>query len=352
MIVTRPVTVLSPIDKILRAARDRGLTAPVRRDEPMAPHTSLRVGGPADLLVQALTLEHLMGWVTLARDYDMEPLILGRGSNVLVSDAGIRGVVIENNCAAYELRVNGAHHRAAQSGSDRRPGTGKPSSTSRPSWASNGRQTASLYAESGASLPGLAYRTARQGWAGLEWAIGIPASVGAAVVNNAGAHDGDTATSMIRTTILGDRGTVYRATSDSLEFDYRRSRLKGNQCREIVLSAEFALVQDDPRALALRMARYTEHRRSTQPAEPSVGSVFMNPPGDYAGRLIESCGLKGTDMGGALISTKHANWIINTNGATASDIMSLINLTRDKVYSEFGIKLQLEIEPVGEWPSI
>lgn len=323
MIVTRPVTVLSPIDKILRAARDRGLTAPVRQDEPMAPHTSLRVGGPADLLVQALTLEHLMGWVTLARDYDMEPLILGRGSNVLVSDVGIRGVVIENNCAAYELRVNG----------------------------NNGGQSASLYAESGASLPGLAYRTARQGWAGLEWAIGIPASVGAAVVNNAGAHDGDTATSMIRTTILGDRGTVYRAAPDSLEFDYRRSRLKGNQCREIILSAEFALVRDDPRALALRMARYTEHRRATQPAEPSVGSVFMNPPGDYAGRLIESCGLKGADMGGALISPKHANWIINTNGATASDIMSLINLMRDKVYSEFGVKLKLEIEPVGEWPS-
>jgi UDP-N-acetylmuramate dehydrogenase len=324
MIVTRPVTVLSPIDKILRAARDRGLTAPVRRDEPMAPHTSLRVGGPADLLVQALTLEHLMGWVTLARDYDMEPLILGRGSNILVSDSGIRGVVIENNCGAYELRVNG----------------------------SNGGQSAALYAESGASLPGLAYRTARQGWAGLEWAIGIPASVGAAVVNNAGAHDGATATSMIQTTILGDRGTVYRATPDALQFDYRRSRLKGNRCREIVLSAEFALVRDDPRALALRMARYTEHRRRTQPAEPSVGSVFMNPPGDYAGRLIEACDLKGTDMGGALISTKHANWIINTNGATASDILSLINLARDKVYAKFDIELKLEIEPVGEWPKI
>lgn len=321
MIITRPVTVFSPIDKLLRAARDRGLNAPVHRNEPMAPHTSLRVGGPADLFVQALTLEHLMGWVTLARDYDMVPLILGRGSNVLVSDDGIRGIVIENNCGAYELRVHG----------------------------NNGGQSATLYAESGASLPGLAYRTARQGWAGLEWAIGIPASVGAAVVNNAGAHDGDTAGALTQTTILGEHGTVYRATPDTLDFEYRRSRLKGNGCREVVLSAEFALSRDDPRALALRMARYTEHRRRTQPSEPSVGSIFMNPPGDYAGRLIEACGFKGTQLGGAMISPMHANWIINTNGASASDIMGLISLMQEEVYKQFDIKLKLEIEPIGEW---
>lgn len=321
MIVTRPVTVLSPIDKLLRAARDRGLDAPVRRNEPMAPHTSLRVGGPTDLFVQALTLEHLMGWVTLARDYDMVPFILGRGSNVLVSDEGIRGVVIENDCGAYELRVDD----------------------------NNGGQSATLYAESGASLPGLAYRTARQGWAGLEWAIGIPASVGAAVVNNAGAHDGDTASALLQATILGKRGTVYRATPDDLDFAYRRSRLKGNHCAEIVLSAEFALHRDDPRALALRMARYTEHRRRTQPTEPSVGSIFLNPPGDYAGRLIEACGLKGTQSGGAMISPMHANWIINTNGSSASDIMHLIDLMREEVHKQFGIELELEIEPIGEW---
>ena len=321
MSITRPVTVLSPTDKILRAARDRGLNAPVRRSEPMAPHTSLRVGGPADLFVQALTLEHLMGWVTLARDYDMEMLILGRGSNVLISDAGIRGVVIENDCGAYELRVHG----------------------------NNGGQSATLYAESGASLPGLAYRTARQGWAGLEWAIGIPASVGAAVVNNAGAHDGDTGSALKQVTILGERGTVYRAAPESLDFGYRRSRLKANRCREIVLSAEFALHRDDPRALASRMARYTEHRRRTQPSEPSVGSIFMNPPGHYAGRLIEECGLKGTQSGGAMISPMHANWIINTNGASASDIMCLVELMREKVYEQFGVKLKLEIEPIGEW---
>lgn len=321
MIITRPVTVLSPTDKLLRASRDRGLNAPVRRNEPMAPHTSLRVGGPADVFVQALTLEHLMGWVTLARDWDIEPLILGRGSNILVSDEGIRGLVIENDCGAYDLRVHG----------------------------NNGGESATLYAESGASLPGLAYRTARQGWAGLEWAIGIPASVGAAVVNNAGAHDGDTGGALTQVTILGQRGTVYRATPENLEFGYRKSRLKGNLCREIVLSAEFALHRDDLRELAQRMARYTEHRRRTQPSEPSVGSIFMNPPGDYAGRLIEACGLKGTQMGSALISPMHANWIVNTNGASASDIMALIDLMREEVYKQFGIKLKLEIEPIGEW---
>lgn len=321
MIITRPVTVLSPSDKILRAARDRGLSARVHRNEPMAPHTSLRVGGPVDLFVQALTLEHLMGWVTLARDSDMTPLLLGRGSNVLVSDEGVRGVVIENDCGAYELRVHG----------------------------NNGGQSATLYAESGASLPGLAYRTARQGWAGLEWAVGIPASVGAAVVNNAGAHDGDTGSALRQVTILGERSTVYRVSPEDLDFGYRRSRLKGNRCCEIVLSAEFDLCREDPRQLASQMARYTEHRRRTQPSEPSVGSIFMNPPGDNAGRLIEACGLKGTQIGGAMISPMHANWIINTNGALASDIMGLVDLMREEVHREFSIKLELEIEPIGEW---
>jgi UDP-N-acetylmuramate dehydrogenase len=321
MIITRPVTVLSPTDRLLRAARDRGLNAPVRQDEPMAHHTSLRVGGPADLYIQALTLEHLMGWVTLTRDYDMEPLILGRGSNILVPDAGIRGVVIENCCGAYELRVRGT----------------------------NGGQTASLYAESGASLPGLAYRTARQGWAGLEWAIGVPASVGAAVVNNAGAHGGDVAMSVVLATIMDESGRVYRATSNDLDFSYRRSRLKGNRCREVVLSTEFALRQDDPRALAQRMAKYTEHRRRTQPTDPSVGSIFMNPPGDYAGRLIDACGLKGTRLGGAMISPLHANWIINVDGASASDILGLIDRVRDEVSATSGVELHLEIECIDEW---
>ena len=315
------MTLLAPADKLLRAAQDRELDAPVRLHEPMAPHTSLRVGGPAEIFVDALTLEHLMGWVTLARDYDVPLLILGRGSNILVSDAGIRGVVINNLCSASELRVHGY----------------------------DGGTTATLYAESGASLPGLAYSTARQGWAGLEWAIGIPSSIGAAVVNNAGAHDGDTAGALVQATILGERGAVYRATPESLGFGYRTSRLKGNGCREIVLSAEFALRREDPRVLAERMARYTEHRRRTQPTEPSVGSVFKNPPGDFAGRLIEACGLKGYRIGGAMISPMHGNWVINTGSATAGDIMALIDLMRERVWEEFEIELELEIEPVGEW---
>lgn len=321
MIGIRPMTLLAPADKLLRAARDRELDAPIRLHEPMAPHTSLRVGGPAEIFVDALTLEHLMGWVTLARDYDVPLLILGRGSNILVSDAGIRGVVINNLCSASELRVHGY----------------------------DGGTTATLYAESGASLPGLAYSTARQGWAGLEWAIGIPSSIGAAVVNNAGAHDGDTAGALVQATILGERGNVYRATPDTLGFAYRTSRLKGNGCREIVLSAEFALRQEDLRVLAERMARYTEHRRRTQPTEPSVGSVFKNPPGDFAGRLIEACGLKGYRIGGAMISPMHGNWVINTGSATAGDIMALIDLMRERVWEEFEIELELEIELVGEW---
>ena len=315
------MTLLAPADKLLDAARDRGLDAPVRLHEPMAPHTSLRVGGPAEIFVDALTLEHLMGWVTLARDYDVPLLILGRGSNILVSDAGIRGVVINNLCSANELRIHGY----------------------------DGEITATLYAESGASLPGLAYSTARQGWAGLEWAIGIPSSIGAAVVNNAGAHDGETASVLVQATILGERGNVYRATPETLDFGYRTSRLKGNGCREIVLSAEFTLRREDPRVLAERMARYTEHRRRTQPTEPSVGSVFKNPPGDFAGRLIDACGLKGYRIGGAMISPMHGNWVINTGSATAGDIMALIDLMRERVWETFEIELELEIEPVGEW---
>ena len=286
----------------------------------MARHTSFRIGGPADLFVKASTIEQFCQWVRLARRHGVPTLILGHGTNILVSDRGIRGLVIQNGCQAYELR---------EMGSD--------------------SSKAILYAEGGASLPGLALLTAEMGWAGLEWAIGIPGSVGSGVVNNAGGHGGCVADVLRQVTILTDEGEVAELPAHQLALGYRTSRFKGQGGREVVLAAEFALHREPVEDLKARMARYTEFRRRTQPAGSSVGSIFKNPPGDFAGRLIEQAGLKGRRVGGAEISPVHANFIVNRGGARAVDVLALIELARQTVRERFGVELELEIELVGEW---
>ncbi|HID88002.1 MAG TPA: UDP-N-acetylmuramate dehydrogenase [Anaerolineae bacterium] len=303
----------------LQEALKEGLDDPVLLKEPMAHHTSFRIGGPADLFVRAGTIERLCQWVRLARQHGVPTFILGHGTNILVSDRGIRGLVIQNDCQAYELREEATNPEAI------------------------------LHAEGGASLPGLAFLMAEMGWAGLEWAIGIPGSVGSAVVNNAGAHGGCVADVLRRVTILTEEGEIAELPAHQLALGYRTSRFKGQGGREVVLAAEFALHREPVEDLAARMAEYTEFRRRTQPAEPSVGSIFKNPPGDFAGRLIEQAGLKGRRIGGAEISPVHANFIVNRGGARAADVLALIELARRTVRERFGVELELEIELVGEW---
>ncbi|MEP7199800.1 MAG: UDP-N-acetylmuramate dehydrogenase, partial [Chloroflexota bacterium] len=229
---------------------------------------------------------------------------------------GVRGLVVATECDGYDLVER--------------------------------NDSALLTAEAGASLPLLANTLAKQGWAGLEWAVGIPSAVGSAVVNNAGAHGSCIAAVLQRATILDETGAERSIEAFELEFTYRHSRFKG-QRNEVVLSAEFVLRRETPAAVSERLRRYNEHRRATQPPDPSAGSVFKNPPNDYAGRLIDAAGLKGTRIGGALISPLHANFFVNTGNATANDMRDLIRLAQATVAEKFGVRLEMEVELVGEW---
>lgn len=286
-----------------------------RVNESLASHTTFRIGGTADLFVEARTLDELVEFVRRARQHGVPIFILGNGSNVLVLDRGIRGLVIKNQCDEFSLDIINS-------------------------------ERAILRAESGATLPSLANRLARQGWAGLEWAIGVPGTIGGAVVGNAGAHNACVADNVTRVVMLDPTGAICELPKTGLAFDYRMSRFK-HAPGEIVLRADFEMRRDDPQACIARMNQYLEHRRRTQPTEPSVGSMFKNPPGDSAGRLIDQAGLKGARVGGIEVSQVHANFFVNRGGATASDVMQLIEVVRARVRTQFGIELELEIEVVG-----
>lgn len=284
-------------------------------NEPLAAHTTFRIGGPADFFAVAQTLDELIELVRRARQHQIPFFVLGNGSNILVRDGGFRGLVIENHCRDFSLAVEA--------------------------------ERAVLRVESGAVLPGLANQLARQGWAGLEWGIGVPGTIGGAVVGNAGAHGARIADNLIRVTILDADSVIRELPKSELAFAYRASRFKHAR-DEIVLRAEFELTRDDPRACIARMQQYTEHRRRTQPTEPSVGSIFKNPPNDFAGRLIDAAGLKGTRVGGVEVSSVHANFFVNRGGATADDVLRLIELVRERVRAMFGVELELEIQVIGD----
>jgi UDP-N-acetylmuramate dehydrogenase len=288
----------------------------ILRNEPLARHTTLRIGGPADYFVRVDSREEMMQAVQWARQQHLEIFILGNGSNILVGDAGIRGLVIENHMDDVELLESS--------------------------------DTLTVNAESGASLPGLANRLARQGWRGLEWAIGVPATIGAAVVTNAGAHSGSISDSLVQAEILDFENEVRWWARNELQYDYRTSLLKQHPKKYVVLRAQLELQKDDPTHCIARMNHYTEHRRRTQPTEPSVGSMFKNPPGDYAGRLIEAAGLKGKQAGNVQVSNVHANFFVNLGGGTAQEIKELVALVQAKVREQFNLELELEIQSVGE----
>lgn len=296
----------------LRAA----LGARVREGEPLAAHTTLRVGGPAELFVEAKKILELVEFVRLARLHGVPSFVLGNGSNILVRDGGMRGLVIENHCDDITLNVINS-------------------------------EKAILSAESGAALPGVANRLARQGWSGLEWAIGVPGTLGGAVVGNAGAHGGTIADNLVAVEILDAQGATRRLPKTECAFEYRASRFKRSKS-EIVLRAEFEMKRDDPAACVARMNEYTDHRRRTQPTDPSVGSMFKNPPGDFAGRLIEQAGMKGARVGKVEVSRAHANFFVNLGGATASQVLQLVEIVKSAVREKFGLELELEIEIVGE----
>lgn len=294
----------------------RELGTPAKPNEPLAAHTTFRIGGPAALYAIANTLDDLIHFARFARARHVPIFILGNGSNILMRDGGIRAFVIENHCNRFSLEVTNSTR-------------------------------AILSAESGASLPLVANKMARDGWAGLEWAIGVPGTLGAGIVGNAGAQGGSISDNLVDVKILDADGETRELQNVELRFDYRTSRFKTNR-DAIILSARFELLKDDPTACIARMNAYTEHRRRTQPTEPSVGSMFKNPPGNFAGKLIEEAGLKGTRIGNVEVSRVHANFFVNRGGASAKEVLELVELVQARVRVKFGIELELEIEVVGE----
>ena len=297
----------------------------VRRQAPLAPYTSFRIGGPADYLAVITQREQLLAALNLLHHSQTPFLLLGGGSNILISDAGIPSLTIINQCKT----------------------------TYWPERSQQEEQTAVIIeVDAGAPLAGFARESINRRLAGLSWAVSIPGSVGGAIVGNAGAHGGDIAGALVSVRVWRS-GRVETWSAEQMAFAYRRSLLKGVSAEPgdnpVILSATFRLQSDADNQAAVQATAAIQHRRNTQPAGKSAGSIFKNPPGDYAGRLIEAAGLKGRCAGEACISEKHANFIINRGQASAADVMTLINLIRREVWRQFGVLLEPEILFIGDW---
>jgi UDP-N-acetylmuramate dehydrogenase len=286
----------------------------VRANVPLAPLTSARIGGPAEILVSATSSEDLAELVSLLWYEGQRWTMLGGGSNVLVGDKGVRGVTILNRAKAVRFQE------------------GPPPS---------------VWAESGVVFSNLANRCAPRGLSGLEWAATVPGTVGGAVYGNAGAFGSDTASCLNWAEVVTPSGRE-RWSLGSLGYGYRTSVLKRHEVQAAVLAAELKLEAATEETVRGRMAEFSERRKSTQPPGASMGSIFKNPSGDKAGRLIEAAGLKGKRLGSVEVSNVHANFFVNRGQATAADVKALIDLVQGTVRAKFGVELELEIELIGE----
>ena len=287
----------------------------VQENVSLAPYTSARIGGQADVLVTVKSTDELAAVMQVIWSQGMRYFILGGGSNVLVSDKGVRGVVILNR--AKEVKFF------------------------------NGDQP-KVWCESGVVFSNLANRCASKGFSGLEWGATVPGTIGGAVYGNAGAFGGDTAGNLIWAELLTKNGREEYAV-EQMGYGYRTSILKRGEVNAIVLSAAMRLKNATKQEVSVKIEQFSGHRKASQPPGASMGSMFKNPAGDFAGRLIEAAGLKGTRIGNAEISTLHGNFFINHGKTKASDIRALIDLTRKTVKEKCGVELELEIELVGEW---
>jgi len=308
-----------PFDAVrLGTEIQRRLGIRTSRDEPLARFTTMRVGGPADLYAAPVNPFELRGLVRLARGRDVPYTLLGRGSNVVIADAGVRGLLIHVRAQGYEI--------------------------------ADGR----LVADAGLPMAKAATVTAEAGLSGLEFGLAIPGNVGGAVWANAGAHDSDVAAILESGLILGADGIQASLAPAALGLAYRESRFRHaspDGPAEVIVGATFRLVPDDPAAIRARLDEIRRWRQAHQPLGiPSAGSVFRNPPaGQSAGALIDRCGLKGHRIGGAVVSEKHANWILNDQRGSAADVRRLGELVRATVVRETGVALAFEIQFMGDW---
>lgn len=290
----------------------------------LARFTAARLGGAADAFVEVKSVDDLVQAVKICWEHDIPFTLLGGGSNVLVSDLGVRGLVVLNK--AKRIRFDEMS------------------------------QFPTVWAESGANLGLVARQAAQHGLSGLEWAAGIPGTIGGAVVGNAGAHGENMAGNLILAEILHrehiDAGDIFRFEEwpvEKFSYKYRSSILKQQPGQAVVLSALLKLQTGNSELIVEKMDELSAYRKRTQPPGASMGSMFKNPPGDYAGRLIEAAGLKGCRQGNVQISTVHANFFVNDGQARAADVYELIKKARAAVLEQFGVEMELEIELIGDW---
>lgn len=285
----------------------------VRLDEPMSAHTSFHIGGPADALVIPADTEDIRKILRIARE-DKSPLaVVGNGSNLLVRDKGIRGIV---------LKLGNALKRWEQKG-----GT--------------------FIFESGVSLAQCCRIIAEAGYTGMEFAVGIPGSLGGAVFMNAGAYDGEMKNCVASVQVMTRSGEIKTLDRDDLQFSYRHSALQGSD--DIVLEVTLQVQEGDKAAIQAKMDDFSQRRISKQPLDiPSAGSTFKRPEGRFVGQMVEQSGLKGFRIGGAEVSVKHAGFIVNADHATAADVLQLIEFIQRKIMEDYNVALVPEVLVLGE----
>ena len=289
----------------------------LQENVPLSGYTAARIGGPADVLVFARSANELALTAEQLWKMDVPILLLGGGTNVLVSDKGVRGVVIINRARLVKFDAR--------------------------------TEPPSVHAESGVTPNNIAMRAARLGLSGFEWAASLPGSLGGAVYGNAGAFNGDIAGNLISLELIHRQHGRQVWPVGKMEYGYRTSVLKRKHIPALILSVQLALKHGNPQDIQTETKQVSEQRHKTQPPGASMGSMFKNPPGEKAGRLIEAANLKGRRIGNAEISTQHANFFINHGQTRAEDMKALIELARNTVAQKFGLELELEVELVGEW---
>ncbi len=293
----------------------QALGCPLRVDEPMARHTTFQIGGPADRFLTVENAAQLQGLLSCLRQAGIPYLVLGKGSNLLVSDKGIRGAVLHLGGDFKKVEV-----------------------------LPDGR---TLRAGAGAPLASVCALARERSLTGLEFAWGIPGSVGGGAYMDAGAYGGEMRDVVSRVLHLGPDGAPGEARGEELCFGYRKSRYTGGE--DIITAVEFTLQPGDPAAIAGKMEELMARRKDKQPYDmPSAGSVFKRPQNGFAAALIEQCGLKGRRVGGAQVSEKHAGFIVNTGGATCQDVLELISVIQKTVEEQTGTRLECEVRVTGE----
>jgi UDP-N-acetylmuramate dehydrogenase len=300
------------MDKIINVLNALNI-GKVKINEPLSQYTTMKIGGPADLLIVPSSIENLAKVMEVIRKFDLKWRAIGRGSNLLVSDKGIEGAVIKLGSGLDEIEINNDEIKVG----------------------------------SGYSLISLSTMISKKGLSGLEFASGIPGSVGGAVYMNAGAHGSDISKILTKAHILFEDGTMEWLSNEEMEFSYRTSILQKRR-PGIVVEAVFQLKKGNQAEIVAEMQKNKDYRKITQPWNyPCAGSIFRNPLPHYAGKLIQEAGLKGFQIGGAKISEMHGNFIVNAGNASAEDVLRLVQYVKDKIYELYEVKMETEVEIIG-----